>query len=136
MTTENQRYESHRNPRLPAFLFNTRFLAIAGVLISVSLNATGQILFKAARVEHAGLPFYSLFFQLETLVGFLFYGLSSISWLWVLSRVQISYAYPILALAFPIVVIFSVILFGESVSLARWIGISTIVVGVFLLARS
>ncbi len=136
MTTENQRYESHRNPRLPAFLSSTRFLAIAGVLISVSLNATGQILFKAVRVEHAGMPFYSLFLQPETLAGFLFYGLSSIIWLWVLSRVQISYAYPILALAFPIVVVFSVLLFGESVSLARWVGVSIIVAGVFLLARS
>jgi drug/metabolite transporter (DMT)-like permease len=136
MTTENQRYEPSSNQRLPVSLFNPRFLAIAGVLISVSFNATGQILFKAARVEHAGMPFYLLFLQPETLAGFLFYGLSSIIWLWVLSRVQISYAYPILALAFPIVVIFSVLLFGESVSLARWVGVSTIVVGVFLLARS
>jgi drug/metabolite transporter (DMT)-like permease len=136
MTTENQRYEPTRHQRFSVSPFNTRFLAIAGVLISVSLNATGQLLFKTARVEHAGMPFYSLFLQPETLAGFLFYGLSSVIWLWVLSRVQISYAYPILALAFPIVVIFSVILFGESVSLARWVGISIIVVGVFLLARS
>jgi drug/metabolite transporter (DMT)-like permease len=136
MTTENQAYETDRTEHLVVSRFDTQFIAVTGVLLSVSLNATGQILFKAARMGHAGIPFYSLFLQPETWAGFLFYGLSSLIWLWVLSRVQLSYAYPILALAFPIVVVFSVILFGESVSLVRWIGISTIVVGVFLLARS
>ena len=110
--------------------------ALWGVLLSVALNATGQILFKAARSAQPDASLLSLFLQLETWVGLIIYGLSAVCWLWVLSRAQLSFAYPILSLSFPIVVGLSAIFFAESISPMRWAGVGVIVVGVSLLART
>lgn len=111
-------------------------VTVSVVLISVALNAAGQIFFKAARLSEPGAALLDLFFHIETWAGFIFYGLSAICWLWVLSRAQLSYAYPILALTFPIVVGLSAVFFLESVSLLHWVGIGVIVLGVSLLART
>ncbi len=109
---------------------------LGGVLLSVALNAAGQILFKAARMAQPEASLLSLFLHLETWAGFFLYGLSAISWLWVLSRAQLSFAYPILSLTFPLVVGLSTVFFSESISPIRWAGVGVIVVGVSLLART
>lgn len=110
--------------------------ALWGVLLSVVLNSAGQILFKAARSTHPEASLFSLFLFPETWIGFLVYGLSALCWLWVLSRTQLSFAYPALALTFPIVVGLSAIIFAEPVSSLRWAGVSVIVVGVSMLAKT
>jgi multidrug transporter EmrE-like cation transporter len=110
--------------------------AIFVLLISVLFNAIGQILFKAARLAYPEDSLVSIFFHIETWLGFILYGLSAICWLWVLSRAQLSFAYPVLALSFPIVVALSAVLFGEYVSTLRWMGVIVIVLGVSLLAKT
>ena len=106
------------------------------VLLSVALNAIGQILFKAARAAQPDASVLSLFFHVETWAAFIIYGLSAVCWLWILSRAPLSLAYPLLSLTFPIVVGLSVILFSESISPIRWVGVGVIVTGVSLLART
>ncbi|MBU0672903.1 MAG: EamA family transporter, partial [Candidatus Margulisbacteria bacterium] len=68
--------------------------------------------------------------------GFACFGLSSIFWLVVLSRFEISFVYPIVSVAYILVAIASIIFFKENVTLVRWLGISVIVFGVFLISRS
>ena len=112
---------------------NTAFIVL---LLSVVLNAGGQILFKAARLAYPEDSLVSIFFHIETWLGFILYGLSAVCWLWVLSRAQLSFAYPVLALSFPIVVALSAVLFGEYISALRWAGVAVIVLGVSLLAKT
>ena len=107
-----------------------------GVFLCVALNAAGQILFKTARAAQPDASLLSLFLQLELWIAFIIYGLSAICWLWVLSRAQLSFVYPILSLTFPIVVGLSALLFSESISAMRWAGVGVIVVGVSVLART
>jgi len=106
------------------------------VLLCVALNAVGQILFKVARTVHPDASLISLFFAVETWGGFIVYGLSAVCWLWILSRAQLSLAYPLLSLSFPIVVGLSAILFSESITAVRWVGVGVIVTGVSLLPRT
>lgn len=110
--------------------------ALAAILLSVALNAAGQLLFKAARYSQPDASLVALFFQPSTWAGLLLYGLSAVCWLWVLSRAPLSYAYPILSLTFPLVVGLSIVLFLESVTPLHWLGIGVIMVGVALLART
>lgn len=110
--------------------------AFVVLLASVVLNAAGQVLFKAARVAQPGASLTDLFLQPVTWAGFFLYGLSAICWLWVLSRVPLSFAYPVLALSFPLVVALSAFLFAESISPLRWGGVGVIVLGVSLMART
>ena len=125
-----------KNKSLKVRTLDSQRAALVGVLLSVALNAAGQVLFKAARVAEPDASLLALFFLPETWIGLVLYGLSAVSWLWVLSRAQLSFAYPILALTYPVVVGLSSVFFGESVSAVRWLGVSVIVVGVSLLART
>ena len=111
-------------------------IALIVLLVSVALNSVGQLFFKATRTAHPDDSLFSLFLYMETWAGFILYALSAICWLWVLSRAQLSYAYPVLALSFPIVVGLSAIFFSEVISPVRWIGVGAIVVGVSLIART
>jgi drug/metabolite transporter (DMT)-like permease len=115
---------------------DTQRIAFGGVLLSVGLNAAGQLLFKAARVADPDASLIALFLRFETWLGLVLYALSAICWLWVLSRVQLSLAYPILSLTFPIVVGLSAVFFSETISAIQWTGVGIIVVGVSLLART
>jgi drug/metabolite transporter (DMT)-like permease len=115
---------------------NLQKTTVLGVLLVVVFNAVGQILFKAARAAHPDASILSLFLQFETWGAFIIYGLSAICWLWVLARAQLSFAYPMLSLTFPIVVGLSAVLFSEAILPLRWAGVGVIVVGVSLLART
>lgn len=121
---------------MPDTDIKTKKAAIAVLLLSVLLNATGQVFFKAARMSHPDASLFSLFLYADTWAGFILYGLSAVCWLWVLSRAQLSFAYPLLSLSFPIVVALSAVYFTEMISPMRWIGVSVIVIGVSLLART
>jgi len=70
------------------------------------------------------------------LLGFLFYIISTFIWLSVLSRVQLSFAYPLISFGYVLTVFFSWLLLNESVSLIRWLGVMVICCGVFLISRS
>ena len=117
----------------PAISKKTAFLVL---LLSVGFNAIRQLLFKASRLAQPDASIIQLFFQAELWGGLILYGLSAVTWLWVLSKVPLSYAYPILALSFPIVVALSAFTFSETVSLVQAGGLALIIVGVSLLART
>ena len=115
---------------------NHRRITLGGVFLSILLNSTGQILFKAARAAQPDSSLLALFLHIETWGGLLIYGLSAVCWLWVLSRASLSFVYPILSLSFPIVVCLSVVFFSEPILPMRWAGVGVIVVGVSLLGRT
>jgi drug/metabolite transporter (DMT)-like permease len=115
---------------------NPRWTMVGGILLSVALNAAGQLFFKAARAAHPDASVLALFLYPATWGGLLIYGLSAACWLWVLARAELSLAYPILSLTFPIVLGLSAVFFAETIPPLRWIGVGVIVVGVSLLART
>ena len=110
--------------------------ALPWVLFCITLNAIGQVLFKIARSAQPDGSILSMFFQGETWAAFVIYGSSAVCWLWILSRTELSLAYPLLSLTLPIVVGLSALLFAEPISMMRWAGVGVIVVGVSLLSRT
>jgi multidrug transporter EmrE-like cation transporter len=64
------------------------------------------------------------------------YVLGAALWLAVLSREQLSFAYPILAVGYAVTPTLAWLMLGESVNPVRWLGIGTICAGVLLTARS
>jgi multidrug transporter EmrE-like cation transporter len=69
-------------------------------------------------------------------IGLGLYVLGAVVWLTVLSRVPLSFAYPILASSYAFTPVLAWLLLGESVPSLRWIGIATICLGVFLVSRT
>jgi len=114
---------------------NTLLLAVLSVMISVaaqfSLKA-GMTSVKAA-VEPAGLV--TIFTNSFVLLGFLLYGLGAVVWLGVLSKWEVSKAYPLVGLGFAMTAIVGMLL-GEQVSVLRLGGVALICSGVVLVART
>jgi len=70
------------------------------------------------------------------LTGLFLYGVGALAWINVLSRVQLSYAYPFLALNFLLITLTATVVLGESISWMRWAGVLVICVGILIVARS
>ena len=67
--------------------------------------------------------------------GLLLYALGAISWIAVLRRMDLSYAYPFLALNFVLIALVGQFVLGEPVPWIRWVGIAAICAGILLIAN-
>lgn len=73
--------------------------------------------------------------NMPVLAGLGVYFSSALVWLVVLSRVDVSVAYPFVALGFVLTAVLGQVLFGEVLSMQRIFGITLVCVGVAVLAR-
>ena len=107
-------------------------------LLNTTLMATGQILFKLGSTGKQitnVLDIIKLFCSPIVFLALCLYAVTTGLWLYILSQTPISQAYPIQALAFPLVLAISMLLFHEQVTLSKWIGIGIIVLGVTIATR-
>jgi len=120
---------------------NTLVIAI----LSITLSVAAQFSLKAGMSsvvvqEILSQPFtkrtaFTVLSDKFVLGGFLLYGLGAIVWLGVLSKWDVSKAYPLVGLGFVFTVAIS-LMAGEHVTLPRAIGVVLISAGVFLVGRS
>jgi drug/metabolite transporter (DMT)-like permease len=117
--------------------------AVVLVFIAVCFSVTGELLLKAGMTQVGVLSLHNLTAMIPRMLRtpFLWLGLGSIGigagfWLVVISRVDLSWAYPMLAMGYILALIFAGLVLREHVPLIRWIGAVVIVVGVYLITRS
>lgn len=116
--------------------------AILLLLTAISLGAGGQICLKigvnALNQGGNASPLVILrgIFTPYVLAGFLLYGISSLLYLVALSRLDLSYAYPFVALSFVMVTLLSWYLLDETLPLLRVVGLVLILGGVLTVAAS
>ena len=114
------------------------------VLFGVFLNAVAQLLLKAGANAAGPIGGFSALrgaaFGLAThpgiLGGLACYVITVVVWIVALSRVDVSIAYPMLSVGYVLNALLAMWLFGEAVTLQRWLGIAVILVGVTIVARS
>ena len=114
------------------------------IVTSVLLNALAQILLKAGMKNFSNIDlknnviqtFMSIAINPYIICGFISYGISILLWLWVLSKVDVSYAYPFQALGYIVVTILAWLLFQENINLTRIIALIFITLGLIILALS
>jgi len=115
------------------------------ILFTVLTNAAAQIMLKKGMISVGGFASggeSAIDFMVKTFLNpFVFTGLcifvvSMISHLIVLSKVELSFAYPFLSLAYVVVAAYAFFVFHEDVSLVRMGGIALICAGTVLIAQS
>jgi drug/metabolite transporter (DMT)-like permease len=116
-------------------------LPLAVLLGAILLGAVGQVCLKSGLLvlgERAPLfeVFTAMFRNWLVLGGFVAYGVSSLLWLFVLSRLPLSYAYPMVALNYVFVTILAWLVLSEVVPPRRILGLAIIFVGVVVFATS
>ncbi len=107
------------------------------ILLSVVCTVSGQT-FQKLGMSRMG-PIKKLSFSLikvflipSVLVGSISLVIGSFLWLIVLSREDLSFAYPLLSVGYILVTFISAIFFKEKVSWQRWLGVFLIFLGVAL----
>ena len=119
------------------------FQTLLALSISILTAATAQIILKKGALEFPDLKlslssFFNLIlgiFQNKWLfAGMTLFVISFFFYIFTLSKVQLSFAYPIMVSTGMIfVLIGSWIFFGEKLSLGNIIGVALIILGIFLL---
>jgi drug/metabolite transporter (DMT)-like permease len=117
---------------------------ILGLVMSMLLGVVGQLFIKKGLNSLGGINFSSgliaaylkIFFSPFVILGISLYFLGVFFWLYALSKVELSFAYPFVSLSYVLVVVLSWLFLGESISLVRWAGVAVICAGVFLISRS
>jgi drug/metabolite transporter (DMT)-like permease len=112
-------------------------------LIAIMLLAAGQTSLKFGLNAIGGVSLtdgiaalFKLFQTPWVIVGFGLYGLSSVLWLDVLSKLDFSLAFPMVGLTYVFTLLIGRYFFGEPVGWERILGVGFILCGVFFLARS
>jgi multidrug transporter EmrE-like cation transporter len=116
------------------------------ILLSITLSAIAQVLFKlgmsSAGVKQAlegASPVraaLAVFLSGGVLGGLSLYGIGTVLWLGVLSRTEVSQAYPFVGLGFVFTAIIGWLLFGDALGPIRIAGIALIILGIVAVSRS
>src|SRR5262245_39443399 len=115
------------------------------ILFTVMTNAAAQLMLKQGIMSIGPLSFegvnpllrgLQIVFSPWVFLGLCTFIISTASHLYVLSKVELSFAYPFLSLAYVAVAVFSYFLFREDLNAWRVAGIAFICVGTVLIAQS
>lgn len=136
-TIAPQTIQAHRKTRvskyLPLILFTVLTNAAAQIMLKNGMNSVGGFAAEGRSI---------IDFILKTALNpYVFFGLcvfviSMASHLIVLSKVDLSYAYPFLSLAYVVVTAYAYFIFKEDVSMIRVAGVGFICLGTVLIAQS
>ena len=120
-----------------------RHLPISTIAILIGYAvalAGGQLLFKLAALRFTPAARWTdnvlaLVLNPYLVLAVLLYGLLSVVWVWVLTFVPLSTAYPFVALTFVLSVASGVILFGEPMTIRLVLGGAMIIAGLIIVTR-
>ena len=123
-----------------------RWQIVSMIIISILLSSTAQLLLKygasspsiqKAIYSHSILNlFYAMISTPQIILGLICFGVSLILWIVILSRTDVSYAYPFVALGICLTILAGWFFFNESLSMLRIIGVVIVVAGVITVANS
>jgi drug/metabolite transporter (DMT)-like permease len=121
------------------------YLQLSIILVTVFLSACAQVLLKLGMnnvesngglLDEGAISLFKALFSPLVFSGIFIYGVSILAWLWVLSKVDLSVAYPFVGVSFVFTFLFGVFILGESFAAYKVIGTLLIILGCFLVAKS
>lgn len=116
----------------PLLLSGVFLNASAQLLLKEGMSRIGYFIFSFANIVPISIQALSNPF---ILLGLFCYVVSVVVWLLVLSRVPVSYAYPMLSLGYIVNAVAAHYWFREELTLSKITGILIIICGVYLLSR-
>lgn len=118
---------------LPFILFTVFTNAAAQLMLKHGMMSLGQINFSSDTFIQ---KLFQIVFNPWVFAGLSTFVISMASHLYVLSKVDLSYAYPFLSLAYVAVAVFAWLLFNEELGGLKIAGIAFICIGTVLIAQS
>jgi multidrug transporter EmrE-like cation transporter len=118
---------------IPIILFGVFLNAIAQLLLKAGTNKIGVI---SLSLDKAWSMLWQITFNPYIFMGLVCYVVSVGVWIIALSRVEVSFAYPMLSVGYILNAIAAYYLFGEQLSAMRVGGIFVIILGVYMISRT
>jgi multidrug transporter EmrE-like cation transporter len=112
----------------------------SSLILFTFMLACGQVLFKKVGSSIRDLPPTDAIVLVLTNPGFYgavgLYGVSTLLWIWILSRVPLSQAYPWVAGGIVIVPLIGWYFFNERIRATFWVGVALIIAGILIIQCS
>ena len=118
---------------IPLILFTVVTNAAAQIMLKQGMKGVGPFTFNKSSLHEA---IINTIVNPFVLAGLTIFVISMASHLVVLSRVELSFAYPFLSLAYVLVAVCAYIFFKEDLNSFRIAGIGFICIGTILIAQS
>lgn len=118
---------------IPLILFTVLTNAAAQIMLKKGMISVGSFSFDATNLASA---FVKAMLNPFVFLGLCTFVISMLSHLIVLSRVDLSFAYPFLSLAYVVTAAYAYFIFKEDVNVVRFAGIALICLGTVVIARS
>ncbi|MGH6947096.1 MAG: EamA family transporter [Kiloniellales bacterium] len=118
---------------LPLILFTVLTNAAAQIMLKRGMNSVGHLSIDPTLLLSS---FWRTALNPFVIAGLFTFVVSMASHLVVLSRVDLSFAYPFLSLAYVVVTAYAYFVFNENVNLIRVAGIALICLGTVLVSKS
>jgi drug/metabolite transporter (DMT)-like permease len=102
-------------------------------LLNALLLVSGQVFWKYGMVGqefNTAEKIIKVLFSPLILVGIFVYVVATVLWLYILSKADISYVYPLTSIVHIIMFFCAIFIFKEHIQLTRWVGVFLITVGV------
>ncbi len=117
---------------------------VASILCAIVLGVSGQYYVKKGinmipDIDFAAglhIAYARIFFSPSVLAGIALYFISVFFWLYALTKVDLSYASPFLALTYVLMVVVSWLFLGETITWLRWLGLFVVIIGVVIVSLS
>lgn len=119
-------------PAIPAALLSVVCSVVAQLLVKKGIDALGNVDFTIGMFRAYTRIFTSPF----VLAGTGVYVGAILLWLYSLSKLNLSVAYPLVSVSYVLAVLGAWIFLGEQVPPMRWIGVGVVCVGVSLIGVS
>jgi len=117
---------------LPTILAAVVFAVAGQLLVKHGINQVGGEGFSRGLIR----GYLHIYSSPWVILGSLVYIVSILFWVFSLARVDLSFAFPFVALSYVLVIVASRFLLRESVPVLRWIGVLVICSGIVLVSRS
>jgi len=118
---------------IPIIIISVLFNALAQLFLKKGMMSFSEVTFTISNIN-VWLP--NLLKNIFLYFGFSCYAISILIWMFILSRIEVSFAYPFLSIGYVVTAIIGYYAFGESLSFIRIAGIVVICFGVILISRS
>lgn len=114
------------------------------LIVTVLIGSGGQIAMKLGTTSMGGFGGFdgvvemalALFLNPYIIAGLFCTGASMLLWLTVISKLDLSFAYPFMSLSYVVVLLFGWLAMDEKVVALRVCGIGCIMAGVFIISRT
>jgi len=116
------------------YIFGTVFFTVYGQLV-FKWRMDMYIPHMPSEMREKVLYMVSLTLDPFIFSGFLSAFLASLCWMMVLTKFQLSYAYPFMSASFILVLFLSMFLFHESLNFHKLIGLSFIIIGLIISSK-